>query len=490
MQKSRWCVGAVCASLMAIAGANAQQISPTMPVDVANLPAPSATDWAELAWQSFVAANWPVTSGMLGVPDPNQRIGAVDPAGMPLLVLWMTSKSPNDVFVAAGEVPSSDWQSRVPAAACQGVPGYDPKTSYVLTMVSKTSGPAFTEINQAPFPGSKQVVGPVIDQAGRYARFDIRMSQSEFAYLIYFKYYSATEQNAAVNAIPPTFESPPRSGQEPYLQLPDYARYGTVEYKASWRELDPRVDILSRYFRAQAFIVDPDGTCRGPQLMGLTGLHLLRLTPSTPRTWYWATFEQVDNLTVPQPPPQRPDGQPLTPSFGDGKNFPAGYDAMPPPVVPGQPLPPNPNPVDVSRVTPIHSDAGPVTHAYQQALAGTVWQNYLLVGTQFPVNPQYNGQTQGSAKGVGECYAAGPNHAADPAFQINDCYLSNVTMETYVQSTSCVTCHSFGAPRGVSLATTSPTPRPTFNALSKFQIFSFMLLQAQCPTPAPSWCVH
>jgi len=483
MHKFRWCLGAVSAWLMTIASAGAQQISPTMPGDVANLPKPSVTDWNELAWQSFVAANWPVVSGMLGVPDPNARFGDKDKSGMPLPVLWMTSKSPNDVFVAVGQVPSSDWQSRVPVQACQNVPGYDPKSSYVLTMVSKTSGPAFTEINQAPFPGSQQVVGPVIDQAGHYVRYDIRMSQSEFEYLINFKYYSATEQNAAVNATPsPTFQPPPRSGQEPYLQLPPYARYGTIEYKASWRELNPQTDIVSRYFSAPAFIVDPDGKCHGPQLMGLTGLHILRLTPSTPKTWFWATFEQVDNLTVPPPPPK------LTPSFGNGTNYVSGYDKMPPPIAPGKPLPPNP-PVNVSRVTPIHSDAVPVTQAYQHALAGTVWQNYLLVGTQFPVNPIQNGQPQGSGKGTGECYVAGTNNQTNAAFQINDCYLSNVTMETYVQSTSCVTCHSFGAPRGVPLAVTTPTPRPNFNALSQFQIFSFMLLQAQCPTPAPSWCV-
>ena len=489
MRKISSCLGFALACLAGIGGASAQGLSPAMPVDVANLPHPSATDWNELAWQSFVAANWPVVSRQLGVPDPNLRIGAKDAAGMPLPVLWMTSKSPQDVFVDVGQVPSSDWQSRVPVAACAQVPGYDPKTSYVLTMVSKTAGPAFTAIDQAAFPGSKQVIGPLIDRAGHYVRYDIRMSQSEFQYILNFNYYSAVEQNAAVNANPPTFKFPPLTGQEPYLQLPAYAKYGTVEYKASWRELNPGVDIVSRYFSTQAFIVDPDGKCHGPHLMGLTGLHVLRLTPSTPRTWFWSTFEQVDNLTVPVPPPRRPDGAPLTPSFGDGKVFVAGYDHMPPPVAPGQPLPPNP-PVDVSRLTPIQSAAEPVTRAYQRALAGTIWENYQLVGTQFPVNPIQNGQPQGNGKGTGECYAAGPNHQADASFQINDCYLSNVTMETYVQSTGCVACHAFGAPLGVPLATKDPTPQPTFPALAKFQMFSFMLLQAKCPTPKPDWCVR
>jgi hypothetical protein len=83
-----------------------------------------------------------------------------------------------------------------------------------------------------------------------------------------------------------------------------------------------------------AFIVNPDGRCFGPTLMGLTGLHILRLTPATPKTWFWSTFEQGDNLTVPSIP--RPDGQPLTPSFGNGKTFTAGYNYQPRKVTSGR----------------------------------------------------------------------------------------------------------------------------------------------------------
>jgi hypothetical protein len=297
-------------------------------------------------------------------------------------------------------------------------------------------------------------------------------------YFLYYQYYNAANQIAAVTSNPITFRAPPSSGQESYLQdLPLPARYGSVEYKASWRVLDPKVDIVSRYFTVSAFVVNPDGTCVGPQLMGLTGLHVLRLTSSTLATWFWATFEQVDNLTVPNPPPMRPDGKPLTPSFGDGKNYVSGYSDMPKLIAPGQPLPPQP-PVGVSRVTPVQDDSIMVTKAYQQLLSGTVWQNYQLTGVQFPVNPIYNGRPQGTARGNGQCYVAGTDHDTLPAFQLNDCYLANVTMETYVQSTSCATCHSYGAPLGVPR---TPRGRPTFDALVRFQIFTFMLLQAQAP---------
>jgi hypothetical protein len=98
--------------------------------------------------------------------------------------------------------------------------------------------------------------------------------------------------------------------------------------------------------------------------------------------------------------------------------------------------------VDVLRVTPIQTTSKSVTTAYQKAVAGTPWQYYELVGVQFPVNPVVNKQVVGTAKGNGA--------------QISDCYLANVTMESFVQSTSCVTCHSYGA----RIARGSHTTRP------------------------------
>jgi hypothetical protein len=464
--------------------ARAQGLSPDMPFDVAHLPTPDLKDWNDFAWESFVAANWPVAPGHRGEPDKASKIGAKLPDGSPVPVLWMTSKGVPDVFLPFGAEPSSDWPSQAPTKACEAVPGYDAKTSYVLGMTSKTNAGATTAINQAEFPGSGQVVGPVIDQNAQYLRYDIRMSESEFQYLLNERYYNAGVQIAAVQAVPTTFVDPPK-GTEKYVQaLPEYARYGTVEYKASWRLLDPKSDIVSRYFTAKAFVVEPDGDCHGPHLMGLTGLHIIRLTPTTGATWVWSTFEQVDNLTKPPVPP-RPDGRPVAATLSNGTTNPAGYNYTPPPVVPGQKLPPG-KPVDVSRVTPIQDASKPVTSEYQKALAGTVWANYELVGVQAPVNPRIDGKTVTDNKGKGGCFVAGTDHDAGAAYQLTDCYLANVSMETYVQSTSCATCHSYGAPQGVEVPDYDKgkaNPRPTFNALDTFQIFSFMLKQAKMPMP-------
>jgi hypothetical protein len=477
MKKYLPCLGFALTSLLGMSVVTAQQLSPAMPVDVSYMPRPSTLDWNVFAWQSFVASNWPVAKGYRGIPDPGQQIGATDPTGVAVPVVWMTSKGIKDVFLPKGATPDPNWQTQAPVASCLSVPGYDPATSYVLGMVSKTTPVAYTEINQAPFPGSSQVVGPLIDQQSDYVRYDIRMSQSEFDYFRFYQYYNATTQSTAVTAKPATFQPPPRLGTEPYLgDLPPSARYGTVEYKASWRVLNPKIDIVSRYFTTNAYIVDPDGKCSGPQLMGLTGLHILRLTASTPATWFWATFEQADNLTVPNPPPTRPDGKPLTSSFGDGKKYISGYSRATAEIVPPQPLPP-PVPVGVSRVTPLQATSIAVSKEYQQLLKGTSWQNYELVGVQFPVNPIQNGKPQGNGKGIGQCYVAGTNHQVLAEVQINECYLANVTMETFVQSTSCATCHSYAAPLGVQRY----NGRPSFSALDNFQVLSFMFLQAQAP---------
>ena len=68
---------------LAMLPAHAQTLSPNMPFDVSSLPNPSLQDWNGFAWQSFVAANWPVAQGTRGVPDPSQKIGAVLSDGSP-----------------------------------------------------------------------------------------------------------------------------------------------------------------------------------------------------------------------------------------------------------------------------------------------------------------------------------------------------------------------------------------------------------------------
>jgi hypothetical protein len=336
-------------------------------------------------------------------------------------------------------------------------------------MVSKAAPTILDDLIQAGFPLSpvKKTRGPLIDQNQNYVRYDVRLNQSEFTYVIKYQYYNADVQKQAVNNN--TFNDPPQ-GFEDYVQpLPDHARQGAVELKASWRILDPKKDILDRYYRQQSWLVDPDGKCSGPYTMGLVGLHILRLTKTTHATWYWATFEQIDNVAIEdKQPPSRPNGQPLTPSFNPNgppapPQFPSGYSYEPPPVQAGKPLPPNPKPVDVWRITGVPADAEAKNNYYRGQLSDTVWRYYKMIDT---MNPYVTNSPQPQKYWV---------PATDPKVYINTADMANTTMETYLQANSCIVCHAYAVPIGAM----------NFKPLPQFQIFTFLLRHAQKPSASP-----
>jgi hypothetical protein len=336
-------------------------------------------------------------------------------------------------------------------------------------MVSKAGPTVLDDLIQAGFPLSpvKKTRGPLIDQNQNYVRYDVRLNQSEFTYVIKYQYYNADVQKQAVTNN--TFNDPPQ-GFEDYVQpLPDYARQGAVELKASWRILDPKKDILDRYYRQQSWLVDPDGKCSGPYTMGLVGLHILRLTKTTHATWYWATFEQIDNVAIEdKQPPSRPNGQPLTPSFNPNgppapPQFPSGYSYEPPPVQGGKPLPPNPKPVDVWRITDVPADAEAKNNYYRGQLSDTVWRYYKMIDT---MNPYVTNSPQPQKYWV---------PATDPKVYINTADMANTTMETYLQANSCIVCHAYAVPIGAM----------NFKPLPQFQIFTFLLRHAQKPSASP-----
>jgi hypothetical protein len=332
----------------------------------------------------------------------------------------------------------------------------------------------------------------------QYVRFEVRLNLSEFTYIANgvgdtpkgpgYLYYISYNQRAAFNS-GGTFHVPP-FGNEPYVigggdygsGLPQYAQQGAIEIKAAWKVLDPKKDVAGRFFRTDAYVVNPDGSCSGPVPMGLVGLHIIRLTPSTGSTWYWATFEQVDNVDISDPnAPKRPDGTPLTPSFNPGPNgTPAppytnaqypGYcygtpcGAPPPVIQAGSSLPTPTAPVNVSRLTPIADDINSLNQKYRSMLKGTVWENYQLVAV---LNPN----TTGTNPPNPNCAILGSNPTVYP----NICVMANTVIETYSQNKSCVTCHQNATAIGGNT--------------SNSQIFTFLLgdagpKQPNAPAKAP-----
>ena len=439
----------------------------TVPPDVANATNnPSQADWYNFAWQTFVAINWPAVppaTANRGQPDTQKPLGgAVNGALIP--TVWMTYKDLGSTMLPGGTDPgpwNGNLQPKVPAGcpappAGSVPPGFPPM---VLDMTSKTSKSPISQDDV-----DEATDNPLVDQLGRYVIYDVRLDQSEYTYIRQNGYYDAVNQINTYANNGPGIKSIPRTGQETNFvpPLPAYAQFGALEVKAAWRVLDPTNDVTSRYFTRTGYFLQPDGkTCDGPVTFGLVGLHILRLTPTTPSTWFWSTFEQMDNTDVPSGV-KRPDGTPLTPSFSppdtpNGSCTNGGYSYTPLAITNNFVWNGSNAPVNVCRVTGIGSDVQKVNAFWQSQVQGTVWTNYMLVNT---INPSVQGGPQ---------ILFGPlNNAA-----VNVGVMANVTMETFFQNSSCLTCHGSAIPQGTS------------NVLpdGSNQIFTFVLLNADTSSP-------
>lgn len=431
-----------------------------VPVDVTPAPPPNPpqNNYLNLGWQTFVALVWPALSpasgGQNGQPDTNSLPGAVAPNGAMVPTVWSTFRDVSTIMLDNGADPGASYTQPVvipPTCAPLGnnpvAPGFQPIFIDGSTFQNATIVKDY--INQATH-------NPLVDQKGWYTLAEMRINQSEYNYIHQNAYYvgqnqvAAYQQNGQLAAFP-------RTGQEPNLPPnPPYAQYGALEIKATWRVLDPATDanVIPRYYTQWGYFMQPDGqTCQGPALFGLIGLHILRLTPSTGGTWFWASFEQVDNTTPPDPSIPATLAAPGTPNG----NCTDQYNVGPPEVAGNIPWNNGNTPDNICEVTPIPADVQAVNQTWQQNLSGTVWQYYEMVNT---MNPCPTGGT--------DCAVFPPIN--DPTNPINLTVFGNTAIETYFQESTCMDCHGSAAGNGV------PSPFTGTN-----QIFTFVLLNAYMP---------
>ena len=245
-----------------------------------------------------------------------------DPRAAARPAVWQTYLAPGQVFRDNGQDPG-DWNSPVvpftstpdpdePGRRLPVLGGFEEKSIYFLTQ-NPDIGLTLFDLATTP--------NPVVDQHGNYVLLEVRLNQSEFEYFKRTRYYDACGSAKTRRGAAATFEYLPDTGAP---ALPDWARQGAVEIKASWRILDQATDIPGRYFTTRASYRKPNGEVSPPLTLGLVGMHILRNTPRSKSTWAWTTFEHVDNVRIlDRPVPTRPDGQPLSPSFNPG---PAGAE--------------------------------------------------------------------------------------------------------------------------------------------------------------------
>ncbi|WP_426442193.1 hypothetical protein [Bradyrhizobium genosp. P] len=391
-----------------------------------------------VSWRTFIALNSPADGTNLDIEHSQSDTPTQ----------WEDMKNFKqllDVMLPPGQTPKwpdneqarEDEKVRLMPAAC--VPQY--KTGMmVIKMIEET-------FNQ-PFK-----TGPLIDQDGHYALFDILMNKAMFHYIERHQLFSKAGQREQIRA-GLAIDFP--SGQNPNPAKQVVGDAGAIMIKVSWKILNPD-EIRSRKFHMVYALVqlpqpsDPNvqPPCL-PETLGLVGFHVVHKTLGRPQ-WIWTSFEHVDNV----PEQREVDAGPLPRrySFFDHS---CSADKCSPNQVPPWPWEPDPAGElkfhgsfnsQITRVTALMDATVEINTAFQKLLNHTVWQNYMLINTQWPSN---FGCTNLPAKNVdpkmlfpNTDFQKLPDMTCAPA----PTFLANSTLETYSQgdvpqaSSSCMACH-------------------------------------------------
>lgn len=395
---------------------------------------PIQKDFDCFSWQSLVGLSWAATADANGEPDRSIPFGQVGSRG---LVVWQTYKNWDAVF------PQNDNPNPCPDGTdnCWNTPLAGGENLY---MTSKSGG--FLDGQFESLPNAWLTA-----QNGQLTRYEILVNEDEFEFVIDNKLYDGTTQTDT------SFED----GKD--INMPEGINGGPVgpmELKAAWKILSDNDD-PSKYFSTVATIQDtkvnpengypqPNGgvymTCKGSangicqRPVGLVGFHIAHKVKDNPQ-WVWSTFEQKNNVPI-----QGEADPHVTYSYfkhdcGDSVECTENTNPRELGLTVNTPN-------QVARYLASEEYGGDkilpqdVNSQWQELLAGTVWENYELISTQWPTDPQ--NKTECNVSGI-------------PSYQLPGCptppILANTTMETYIQgdrggpkfASSCIGCHQYGA---------------------------------------------
>ena len=356
----------------------------------------------EFSWQSFVALNCPATL-------PGQKLrGQYD--NVPRV--WETYLNAEDLFLPNQKNP-----------VC--APGVDTAGAKVLRRTAKNPHIKAALIKKQGAFILEAVGGPLIDRNENFTLYEIRLNPDEVKYIKTNNLQTLGGQFA--------FKQQGKTVSFPAGPTSQFGPEGAIEVKASWRMLDPsKGDNPARFYTRQALIyVDGADSQNGqplciPAVIGLVGLHIIHKTKNFTR-WIWSSFEHVDN--VPNGPGQSPYSY-NSPDCLTGDCYPPNTPAKKPvdgkfkwaALAPyaGAYSPDGAHGTQVVRSVPIYGETDDVNKEWRAKVAGTVWANYHLIGSQWSVPL---------------------DQPTQPIIGIPR-VLGNTTLETYIQpQASCVNCH-------------------------------------------------
>ncbi|MGG9963734.1 hypothetical protein [Ferruginibacter sp. SUN106] len=368
------------------------------------------------SWQSFIAMNWPANITTCG-PDTSNGSTILTGKGP---VVWETYLSSDQVFVASPDAPSPWCSNNNAVTSLTHLP------QKVQDLARKTGVYRFVHrISKSPHALDQAVGGPLVDQNGRFARYEVRMNYDEYNFITKNNLWNIAGQNKyAADSTTITMPAGPSA----------YGANGAMEFKAAWKVLG-KGDDTNKFYKIKAIVYNDDSgdpsPGENPVTLGLVGLHIAHKT-ALQRNWVWSTFEQVDNLT---------------------KSF---YNANCDTCTPNLPIPgsnykelnpdgsPINKPTQVKRVNAVEDPfADSINLYFQSLLKGSVWANYKLVSTQWlfaeTMTPSF------LANSVQETYVQGPHPASYGGFHLNidQPYYTDSLYQPFAKgiSSSCMGCH-------------------------------------------------
>jgi len=393
------------------------------------------------SWRTFIALNSPA--------DGTTPIEKAKPDTPTLWEDMRSFKQLLDVMLPPDQVAAS-WPTDRPGMEAERKRLMPPACQAVIDAHKEMSGWMVVKMIEESF-NEPFKTGPLIDQDGRYAIFDILMNGRMFDYIKnnHLNTKAGQIDNASLMVdFPVGLNSTPKTPN---------SDIGAFMLKVSWKILSDKEIADKNFHMVKALVLTPpipNGAreCL-PETLGLIGFHAVHKTGSRPQ-WIWTSFEHVKNV------PDIDEVNNLKPS--DTFNFykvhcsACTVNATPP-------TPWDPDPAlklkfrrddsfksQIVRETPLTPAAKNMNAIFHSMLANSVWKNYMLISTQWPSNFPC---TQAHLKGTpnpnpdftkpGTDFTKQPDMTCSPA----PTFMANSTLETYSQgdtplaSSSCIACH-------------------------------------------------
>jgi hypothetical protein len=450
------------------------------------------------SWRTFIALNSPAD----GTPIDSEKAQADTPTKWEDMNNF---KQLLDVMLPADQQPPI-WptdtdgmkaeRARLMPEACRELLKERPdlKEDEPNRMIVKMIEESFNE----PFK-----TGPLIDQQGHYAIFDILMNRQMFEYItvnhLNTKAGQAANADLAVDFPAGQNDKPAQAGQPAQS-----AAFGSFMLKVSWKILTPEEIAAKTFHMRRALVLMPPGEKRPclDRTLGLIGFHAVHKTVGRPQ-WIWTSFEHVKNV---------PDRNEVAANKLSGAYnfFSVKCKADCPAENATPPFPWDPDPAlelrfrkddsfksQIVRETPLTDAAKNMNAVFHTILpANSVWQNYMLLSTQWPsaFATHCTGLHSQNVPDPKTDFIKQPDMTCSPA----PTYFANSTLETYSQAdkkpdskadsmadlrdspavplatSSCIACHS-NAVGFQRTASNREGGRPNLNQSD----FTFMLEKAQ-----------